>query len=268
MKRNASNGIFSKPFKLFLTGQAVIKDQNTRETEWLRQEPDKLLAHYQFIVEATVARFISRGFFRPEEKMEIVQEVNVELLEKKMARMQEQYNGSVYLRTYFSKVVYNSCLETARRRKHQPQVFSAETLTEEAARQRSPLEELAIRDELGRLEALLKGHRQYYKLKLCFKLWVRSPLQREDWQFFEGPKTREAVARLQENSQRPGLSEKETFEMAAALFNLLENKDTAADSLRRWVQQQADHFIELLNGNPPVSRYSRETFRTLLRYYF
>ena len=173
MKRNASNGIISKPFKYFLTGQAVSKDQNTRETEWLHQEPDKLLTHYQFIVEATVARFISRGFFRAEEKMEVVQEINVELLEKKMARMREQYNGSVYLRTYFSRIIYNSCLEIARGRKRQPQILSTELLAEETSAQLSPIEALAIRDEMHRLEALLKGRRQYYKLKLCFKLWVQ-----------------------------------------------------------------------------------------------
>ena len=61
------NGFFSNSFKLFLTGEIVSKDQNTQETEWLYQSPDKLLVHYQFIVEATVARFISRGFFQPEE---------------------------------------------------------------------------------------------------------------------------------------------------------------------------------------------------------
>ena len=246
----------------------MSKDQNTLEIEWLQQEPDKLLAHYQFIIEATVARFISRGFFRPEEKMEVVQEVNVELLEKKMARMQEQYNGSVYLRTYFSKIVYNSCLEMARRQKREPQIFSAESLMEEAASQRTAIEELAIRDELNRLEALLKGHRQYYKLRLCFKLWVRSSVHREDWQFFDGPKTKETVTRLQEKGNGPDLSEKEAFELAGELFNLLEEKNTEPDSLRRWVQQQADGFIVLLNGNPPISRYSRNTFKTLLRYYF
>ena len=262
------NGFFSNSFKLFLTGEIVSKDQNTQETEWLYQSPDKLLVHYQFIVEATVARFISRGFFQPEEKMEVVQEVNMELLEKKMARMQEQYNGSVYLRTYFSKIVYNSCLELARSRKRQPHILSFEGLLEKSAPQRSALEELAIRDELKRLEALLKGHRQYYKLRLCFKLWTRSTLHPEDWQFFDGPKTKTAIARLRERGNRTEMPDKEAFELASTLFNLLENKNTDADSLRRWVQQQADTFILLMNGNPPVSRYSRDTFKILLRYYF
>lgn len=268
MAPSPPDGIFRKPFKLFLTERIVSEDQNTRETAWLRQEPEKLLAHYQFIIEATAARFISRGFFRPEEKMELVQEVNVELLERKLAKMQEQFNGSVYLRTYFSKVVYNCCLETARRRQRQPQVFSAEHLREEAARQRSAFEDLAIRDEFRRLEALLRGHRQSYKLRLCFKLWCRCPVRKADWQFFDGPKTRDAVARLQERGNRPDLAEKESFELANGLFNLLEGKNSEADSLRRWVQQQADYFVDRLNGNPPLSSYNRDTFKTLLRFYF
>lgn len=242
--------------------------QNKQEVEWLRREPDRLLKHYQFIVEAVVARFIGRGFFRPEEKMEIVQEINVELLEKKLARMQEQYNGSVYLRTYFSKVVYNSCLELARRSKREPRAFLVEELPHNPSPERSAFEVLAIRDELMRLEALLKGHRQYYKLRLCLKLWARCPLRQEDWQFFDGPKTGNAAARLKEQGNKPELTGKEAFEMANELFNLLENKHTDGDSLRRWVQQQADGFIALLNGHPPTSQYNRETFKILLRYYF
>lgn len=246
----------------------MSKDQNTREIEWLQEEPDQLLAHYQFIVEAIVARFISRGFFRPEEKMEMVQEVNVELLEKKLGRMQQQYNGSVYLRTYFSKIVYNSCLEIVRQRKRQAQFFSTTMLFEEAAPQRSALEELAIRDELNRLEALLKGHRQYYKLRLCFKLWTGSPISREDWQFFDGPGTKTAIGHLIEKGNESGLTEKAAFELASNLFNLLEKKNTNTDSLRRWVHQQADLFIGRLNGNPPAAAYGRAAFKVLLRYYF
>lgn len=262
------NGIYSQHIKHFLTTRTVSKDQNTQEIEWLRDQPEKLLAHYQFIVEIAVVRFISRGFFRPEEKMEIVQEINVEMLEKKLARIREQYNGSVFLRTYFSKIAYNSCLELARRRKRQPDVLSTEEFIEKASTQRSAYEELAIRDELKRLEALLKGHRQYYKLQICFKLWARCPLRSEDWQFFHGPKTREAIALLREKGNAPNLSDNEAFELAGGLFNILENKNTEADSLRRWVQQQADQFIGLLNGNPPVSAYDRESFKILLRYYF
>ena len=99
-------------------------------------------------------------------------------------------------------------------------------------------------------------------------MWVRSPIRKTDWQFFDGPRTREAVRRLEKEGNRPSLSEKEAFELAGELFNRLDNKDTDPDSLRRWVQQQAAWFIERLNGNPPVSNYSGETFKILLRYFF
>lgn len=251
--------------------QSADKDLQAREVEWLQQAPDRLLSHYQFIIEATVARFAARGFFAFEEKEEIVQEINLQLWEKKLERIKAQYNGSVYLRTYFSKVVYNACLEIARSRKRQPRMLSDELLQFAGDNAASAFEQMAIRDELHRLEGFFRGlEGKRPKSELCLKLFVRFILSMPDIRFFDNPRTQAAIEAVRQYffEAYDHLSDKEVYGIIVNLFNFLESRDTDADSLRKWVQQLADRLIGLLNGDPPVSAYDRETLKILLRLFF
>ena len=245
--------------------------QNQRELDLLQRDPGALLTHYQFIIEVTVSKFIGRGYFQGEEKEELVQEINLELLEKKMERIRTHFTGQVYLRTYFSKVVYNSCLEIARRRQREPQMISPEVLNNASTSSISVYEKLAIRDELNRLEAILKGqHRKKWKSDLCLKTLVRIILSEMDLQFFESPRTRAEIATIKEKffADYSDLSDKEVFAILVLLFNKMEGSQTDGDSLRRWVQQLLDRIILILNGDPPVASYDRDALKVLLQMYF
>ncbi len=251
--------------------QGADKDLQAKELEWLHKAPDRLLAHYQFIIEATVTRFAARGFFAFEEKEEVVQEINLQLWEKKLDRIKAQYNGSVYLRTYFSKVVYNACLEIARSRRRQPRFLSDELLQFTGDNTAGAFEQIAIRDELHRLEGFFRGLAgKRLKSELCLKLFVRFILSMPDLKWFEGPKTQSATAAIRQHffEAYDHLSDKEVYGIIVDLFNILESRDTDADSLRKWVQQLADRLIRLLNGDPPVSAYDREALKILLRLFF
>lgn len=105
---------------------------------------------------------------------------------------------------------------------------------------------------------------------MTFKIWTRSLLQRSDVQFYIGPATEAAIEKLLRTCSSPydNLNEGTVFNELVELFNALENKDTDGDSLRRWNNQQADRLIEILNGDPPVSRHTRESLRILLRMHF
>lgn len=265
-QRNAGNY-----FKDFLTFVFLSRDLQEQELQWLRQEPGRLLTHYQFIVEATVTQFIARGFFAGEEKSELVQEINIQLLEKKLERIREQYNGSVYLRTYFSKVVYNSCLEIARRQKRQPRFLTEETLHETPGSGLDAYEQMAIRDELYRLEGFLRGlGARRMKSELCLKLFARLILKYLDIKAYDTAATKPAVEKIKSIffQAYDHFTDKEVYEQIVGLFNAFENKLTDGDSLRKWVSQLADRLIELLNGHPPVGAYSREVLAILLRLYY
>ncbi|GJM35613.1 MAG: hypothetical protein DHS20C18_46140 [Saprospiraceae bacterium] len=249
----------------------VDQKQNTLEIQWLRNNPGRLVTHYQYIVEVTVAKFILRGFFDSGEKMEIVQEINLRLLESKMQKIQEHFRGTVLLRTYFSKVTYNCCLEICRQRQRQATLLSEDQLTEFAESEINAYDQLVIRDELLRLHACIKGlHGTYFKGRICLKGWIRFLFNNQDIQFYDSPKTSEAIAAIKANMYEPydHLNDHQVNALLTALFNLVEDKKTEPDSLRKWMINILDHFIVLLNGNPPVSAHSRSSLKILLQYYF
>ncbi len=244
---------------------------NDRETTWLREQPDKLLAHYQPIIEATVGRFIARGFFMPEEKEELVQIINLEVWEKRLPRMKEQYSGEVFLRTYFTRIVHNICIDQTRQRKRQPQIMDVDTLIAAEAPGRSAWQDMAIQDELRRWEAalrLLPGNR--IKNELCLQLFARTPPSESLIQLLENHATQPAAANMRQAlaESYDALPDKEVFAHAVVFFNAVENKSTDGDSLRRWTQMLADQCIELLNGRPPVSNHTRESLKILIRLYY
>ncbi len=245
--------------------------QNSTEINWLEESPGRLLTHYQYIVEATVAKFILRGFFSANEKMEVVQEINLRLLEQKMQKIQEHYRGTVLLRTYFAKVVYNTCLEICRQQRRQAQILGEDHLLQHVDSKGNAHEQLVIKDELLRLQAALKGlQSDQYKGQLCLKAWVRFLLAQPDIQFYQSPKTREAIEAIKAKLFTPydQMNDQQVYGLLIDLFNLVENKSNTADSLRKWVVNIIDQLIVLLNGDPPVSAHSRQSIKLLLQYYF
>lgn len=237
----------------------------------LASDPQALLLAYQPIVTAIVSRFVSRGFFDVHEKEEVSQTINLLLLEKKLEKINAQYNGSVLLRTYFSRVVHNAVLELVRKQNRQPEVVDADSLLPQKDASLNPAEQMVIQDELNRLEALLAMlPKDRYKILLCLKLFARIRLTDTDLQFFQSSKTASAIAawRAQFFSAYDRQSDKEVFRTGVALFNALDDKATDGDSLRRWTHQKADQLIQSLNGHPPVSRHTRESLKILLQFYF
>jgi len=258
-------------FRHAITTSTVTDRNNEQEIAWLNAQPDKLLTHYQPLIMATVSRFIARGFFQPEEKEELVQVVNLELLERRLSRMQTQFTGEVFLRTYFTRVVYNICVDQTRMRKREPRLLDVETLTASESAGMAPWQAMALQDELRRWEAVLRllpGNR--IKNELCLQLFARVPPSNSLLGILESDVNRNSMKAMTDTFAEgyETLNDKEVFTPAARLFNDTENKNTDGDSLRRWTQLLADQCIEMLNGNPPVSSHSRESLRILIRLYY
>ncbi len=247
------------------------EERNKEEILLLEQRPDQLIARYQSIIETVVAGFIRRGFFDRTEKMDVVQTINTHLLEKKMARIQEHFNGSVYLRTYFSKVVYNTCLEITRKKARQPLITGDDLLVHHSDSSLNPEEQLAIKDELKRMEALLRGlGKKKKKTLLCLKLFAKKWLDEADLSDYNDPNLRDELAMMRTSffDNYESMTDKAAYEVVVLLFNKLENKSNSADSLRKWVNTIIDRMIDLLNGEPPVYSYTRDTMRILLQMFF
>lgn len=247
------------------------QNQNQQEIEWLHDKPEHLLMQYQFIIEATVASFIRKGFFQLEEREDLIQQLNLQCLEGKLDKIKTQFNGTVYLRTYFSKVIYNACQEIARKRKRAPQILSTNLLFDQDSKELSAQVLLVIKEELKRLEASLRTlGKKKQKSELCLKLLVRIILKYLDIQFYSSPKTQKQITHFKQYffQKYDQLSDKEVYTIAIQLFNTLENKTNDWDSLRRWTQQQLDRLIALLNNEWSATNYDRESLKILLQRYF
>lgn len=248
-----------------------ILSHETEERDWLKKDPDRLLIHYQSVVEVVCQQFIARGFFESSERKELIQEVNLRLLEDKLEKIQAHFNGTVKLRTYFSKVVYNSFQEIARRRSRQPIMLTEESLRHTPDLNLNAYQKMAIQDEVFRLEAILKGlAKRQHKAIFNLKLFVRFLLEHIDIQFYKGPKTADLLEHIKNTFFHPydDLSDKEVFDLSVQLYNILEGKDNDGDSLRRWVTLLKDRMISLLNGSPQRSAHTTDSIKLLLTYYF
>lgn len=220
------------------------------------------------MIESVVCRFISRGFFDNEEKMDVVQHINEQMLKSKLDRIKQHFNGSVYLTTYFSKVVYNACLELARSRKNKPHILGEETLVHHDSNQRSASDNMAIQDELRRFEGLLRSlGKKRRKVELSLKLMARVVLTDSDLKPYLSSDTKSDWQNASKILYHPydKMTDKEVFALVIPLFNAEEGKNNTPDSVRRWIQMQMDRMVLLLNGNPPTAAHSRDSVLALVQ---
>ncbi|KAA3633186.1 MAG: sigma-70 family RNA polymerase sigma factor [Bacteroidetes bacterium] len=247
------------------------KEKNEQELQWLHHQPERLIEAYQPVIEIIVSSFFKKGFFNSKDKMDLVQEINLQLLESKIEKIKAHFNNSVKLRTYFSKVVYNTCLEIARKNPPKSPDDPGNILSNTPDNYRNPMQELALKEETLRLHGcLLALPKSRLKATLCLKAIAKIPFDQQDIQFLQSPKTEPEILSIKENlfANYSHLQLKEVFGLIADLYKKIEGKSTEGDSLRKWTNQLLDRFIYIMNGNPPHAAYSRETMKTLLQYYF
>lgn len=246
-------------------------ERNNRDIDLLSKNPQLLLTEYQPIVESIVASFIRKGYFQAADKMDIVQNINTQLLEKKMNKIREHFNGSVYLTTYFSKVVYNTCLEINRSNQRKPHFIGEEVLQTVAKKEVATWQKMAIEDEKYRLEAIIKSfYKKKDKTNISLKLFARILLTNLDLGIYKDPVASNELAMVRTTffDNYDSLNDKEVYEIIVLLFNKVENKTNDADSLRKWIQMRLDKIIGLLNGDSQRTSYTRETLQILLQLYF
>lgn len=237
----------------------------------MHEKPERLIEAYQPIIEIIVTGFLKKGFFPLKEKMDLVQEINLQLLDKKIEQIKIHFNNSVQLQTYFSKVVYNTCLEMARKKPPQQLARPENFLTDTPDKNSSPIQQLALKEEIVRLRGcLLALPKRRHKATICLKAIAKIPLANHDIQFLQSPKTEAEIARIKTKlyGNYVHLEHKEVFGLLSSLYNKIEGKSSDSDSLRKWTNQILDRFVTIMNGDPPHAAYTRETMKTLLQYYF
>lgn len=248
-----------------------MKPQNNQEeVQLLKENPGALVAHYQTIVKIVVSKFIARGFFSYDEQMEVVQQVNEALLSKKIESIQRNYNGSVLLSTYFSKVVYNLCIEVTRKQKKVVRSEAVEVLEKQAQDETSAFDKMVIKDELNRLQLILKTIiKPTLRLYIALKLYAKAVLFKSDFHgelVVEDELYRAFIADFFDAYD--DWNDKEVYKKAVPFLNKLTRKKADPDSFRKWLNMQIDKIIELQNGEPPRAFHNRDSIRILLQLFF
>jgi len=215
------------------------------------------------MIEIIVMKFIRSGGFSYQEKMDIIQTINEEIL-LKTHKIIDQYQGKSKFRTYLAIIIQNICYEILRKKKNNIEVeIEKVNLTDEETL--SPQNSIIIQQEILRLKNALEFYyKQKDKLILCLKLKFRIPHSIIDFQQYSVKITQEEFNQF-ENAVNPYIetTDLSIYQALVKICNKHEKKENSSDSLRKWISLKINELIEFLNGVPPASNYSEETLQIL-----
>lgn len=241
-------------------------DSNEKEIKLLYDDPGQLLTSYQDLISIIVHRYRRLGYVSLRDTQDLVQEINRKLLER-LPRIQKQYNGKSRLRTYFSVIVRNICLEEIRKKPilEEPREHNYN----KHENFEMPVDGFLIRQEYERFEKALK---LMFKDRMRFSLMLRYILELEvpgNYLLDLYPESGETdldfvMAKIHEGKTA---NKKRKLEILSEVLGKLENQNTSADSLRKWFAVREEEFLRLMNGDPPRSAYTMETIQILIEEY-
>jgi DNA-binding protein YbaB len=240
----------------------MFKDQNQKYVELLNSEPQQLIIFLQELIDIIVHQFIRAGKFRFEDKNDIKQQVNEELI-KKIPRIQSQFQGRSSLKTYLSVIVTNICNDIRNCNNKITHVSISESITQDF--DAKFFEDLLIKEEIKKLKNTLTLYpKQKPRLFLLLKLKFRMPVIFNDFNAVHPDITTIEFERFM--AQIAPYNDNKDIEIFSALTKILnkhENKNNTPDAMRKWIKQKIYELIDIMNGNPPVSNYNEETIQIL-----
>lgn len=238
-------------------------DRNQIEIELLKSDPRKLLLKYQQIIWTIVRGYFSKGMVQFREQEDLVQEINKKLLER-MPRIQAQYNYTSKLRTYFSVIIRNICLEEYRKISMVSESDSLIYMKTEASE--SPVDLFLFNQEYERLQRILVFfHKEQARLNLLLKVFNNITVDSKDLELFPGDRSEADIEVLaKEVNACKDQIRKHKFDNISEILISLEGKSTPSESLRKWYSNRLDECLKLMNGNPPTSSYTADSLGLLL----
>lgn len=239
-------------------------DQNKVEIKLLKTDPEKLLLAYQGVIWTIVRTQVVKGMLRLSDQEDLVQEINKKLLER-LPRIREQYKHSSKLKTYFSVIIRNICLEEFRK----PAIVSEPEVAPYGANEQAvdPVDTLLISQEYERLRRVfvVMGH-EGQKLNILLKVMFDVQVDIADILSFEGysASLKKSGEMVKELNNGLGKRKLEKFALLSQVLQKLEGKPIPSDSLRKWYTSRLTECLKLLNGYPPRSAYDVDTLGFLI----
>ncbi len=240
--------------------------QNDNEIWLLQNDPGELLTLYQGLIKIIVRKYRWLGYVPSREIEDLIQEINRKLLER-LPKIQKQYNGNSLLRTYFSVIIRNICLEEIRRspKLEEPQAPNYHKLDQAEV----PVDGFLIKEEYQRFEKVLRLlFKDSSRFVIMFRYLMDLKISKEHilnlFPVSDGKVLETTLVLLNPSTE---LTKKAKFEQLSLVLTLLEDYYTSPDSLRKWFTSRSIECLKLMNGDPPRSAYTLETLELLLENY-
>jgi RNA polymerase sigma factor (sigma-70 family) len=233
-----------------------------------RKDPVAVIIRYQPAIRQFVRRYVLLGSL-PEADAQDVQQSITEKLLRQAPLLASSFQGKSLLSTYLYAVVRNMLrkeyLERARSPEQVPfheNLHHRETAIE--AKLDLELQYRRFRAVLGLLP------RRRAKITLGLKLFSGYPIEGKDvlgaYPHCTGSKLL-SFLRLFGNGTG-GREDLEVFRVAGELIADIERKENSPDAFRRWMDIRIDEILTILNGDPPVYHFDRETLKDFLGHFF
>ncbi len=236
--------------------------QNDNEIWLLKNSPAELLALYQDLIRIIVRKYNRLGYVAGRDTDDLIQEVNRKLLER-ISKIQKQYNGISMLRTYFSVIVRNICLEEMRKNQNLEEPQSPDYHLLDQAEH--PIDVFLIRQEYERFEKVLKFlFKDRVRFIIMFRYMMDLKITGDQvlnlFSYTSKSDLETVIADLNPDDE---MTKKAKFEKLSVILNILEKQNTSAESLRKWFVTRSKECLGLMNGDPPRSAYTLESLQIL-----
>jgi RNA polymerase sigma factor (sigma-70 family) len=244
-------------------------DNNDFETYLLNEKPNELIVKYQPMIKIIVSKFIRSGYIHTSEMEDFVQIINEKLI-LKIPKIQSQYDKSTLLKTYFSVIIRNICLEEIRKNKDL-ETKEIDDSEETHLSENNSDTKIIIKQEFERFNKILRlQFDKRFKLEFCLKALYRILLILDDFtKYCKICKLEDIKVLLERINPPKKISERDLYAEIKPFINKCDNKDNSSDAIRKWIKKEINNIIDLMNGGYlKRTNYDKETIQILIEKYY
>jgi len=238
--------------------------------------------HLQLIQRVIKNTLIKTGYFRNEQTTELEQRVHEQLLLREQ-KILTSFRGEAKFSTFLAVIVTNICREIRKSEwRYRSRMFSLSFIPafselsgwfDKLQDNRIPVpDQMVIIETTRKLETIFKTYPTCrVKIEFCLKAVFRIPVRIEDLQGKQSePDACEIIKKQINTLNIPGekMTKTEIYKRLTVIFNLIEKQQNTDDAIRKWLDDRMNEIIRLLNGNPQVASFNRETLQYLCEYYY
>lgn len=240
----------------------------------LKESPASLLASdlMQQSIRKVVGRLVAKGYLKPGDVEDMIQELNEVFLLRKMEDVRRNYQPEFgAFIPYFERAIYNKSMDLVRKFSKKESSYNeiSEYIGTAAGNDEQFDKEVFLQREFKRLEIYFQlFHDKRPRLKLLTQLYARIRLAESDFKEYYIKITRQLLKELLGVFGIPyvHMKDKEVYAVVKPLIELAESKNITVDALRKWVNDRIAELVKSLST--PQYAYDKESLKNLMQLYY